>query len=77
MLLRETFKLAKEEGYKGICIVGEPEYYQKYEFAGIKERHTTTYRQMFVLESGVTIIDTPGMREIFVLGLLLLGGSFI
>ncbi len=29
-----------------------------------KGRHTTTYRQMFVLESGVTIIDTPGMREL-------------
>ena len=29
-----------------------------------KGRHTTTYRQMFVLDSGVTIIDTPGMREI-------------
>lgn len=29
-----------------------------------KGRHTTTYRQMFVLEYGVTIIDTPGMREI-------------
>lgn len=29
-----------------------------------KGRHTTTYRQMFVLESGVTIIDSPGMREI-------------
>lgn len=28
-----------------------------------KGRHTTTYRQMFVLDSGVTIIDTPGMRE--------------
>ena len=28
-----------------------------------KGRHTTTYRQMFVLESGVTIVDTPGMRE--------------
>ena len=28
-----------------------------------KGRHTTTYRQMFVLESGVTIIDTPGMRQ--------------
>lgn len=32
MLLRETFKLAKEEGYKGIIIVGEPEYYPKYGF---------------------------------------------
>ena len=29
-----------------------------------KGRHTTTYRQMFVLESGVTIMDTPGMREL-------------
>lgn len=29
-----------------------------------KGRHTTTYRQMFVLDSGVTIIDTPGMREL-------------
>lgn len=32
MLLKETFKLAKEAGYKGICIVGEPEYYPKYGF---------------------------------------------
>lgn len=29
-----------------------------------KGRHTTTYRQMFTLPSGVTIIDTPGMREL-------------
>lgn len=29
-----------------------------------KGRHTTTYRQMFLLDSGVTIIDTPGMREL-------------
>lgn len=29
-----------------------------------KGRHTTTYRQMFTHESGVTIIDTPGMREL-------------
>lgn len=28
-----------------------------------KVRHTTTYRQLFTLASGVTIIDTPGMRE--------------
>lgn len=28
-----------------------------------KGRHTTTYRQMIVLENGTTIIDTPGMRE--------------
>lgn len=27
-------------------------------------RHTTTYRRLFELENGVTIIDTPGMREI-------------
>lgn len=28
-----------------------------------KGRHTTTYRQMIILENGATIIDTPGMRE--------------
>lgn len=27
-------------------------------------RHTTTSRQMFLLPSGATIIDTPGMREL-------------
>lgn len=29
-----------------------------------KGRHTTTSRQLFMLDSGVTIIDTPGMREL-------------
>jgi ribosome biogenesis GTPase len=29
-----------------------------------KGQHTTTYRQLFVLNSGVVIIDTPGMREL-------------
>lgn len=29
-----------------------------------KGRHTTTYRQLITLENGVTIIDTPGMREL-------------
>ena len=29
-----------------------------------KGRHTTTYRQLFTLASGVTIIDTPDMREL-------------
>lgn len=27
-------------------------------------RHTTTYRQLIELNNGVSIIDTPGMREI-------------
>jgi ribosome biogenesis GTPase len=27
-------------------------------------RHTTTYRQMFVLSGGALMIDTPGLREI-------------
>lgn len=27
-------------------------------------RHTTTYRQLIMLKSGVMIIDTPGMREL-------------
>ena len=29
-----------------------------------KGRHTTTHRQLIRLESGVMIIDTPGMREL-------------
>lgn len=29
-----------------------------------KGRHTTTTRQLFVLSNGVTIVDTPGMREL-------------
>lgn len=29
-----------------------------------KGRHTTTHRELFVLENGGIIIDTPGMREI-------------
>lgn len=32
LLLKETFKLAKEAGYPGICIFGEPEYYPKHGF---------------------------------------------
>ena len=29
-----------------------------------KGRHTTTHRQLLLLESGVMVIDTPGMREL-------------
>lgn len=29
-----------------------------------KGRHTTTHRELIMLESGVMIIDTPGMREL-------------
>lgn len=29
-----------------------------------KGRHTTTHRQLIVLNSGTMIIDTPGMREL-------------
>lgn len=29
-----------------------------------KGRHTTTHRELLVLPSGVTLIDTPGMREL-------------
>ncbi|MDF2611047.1 MAG: ribosome small subunit-dependent GTPase [Lachnospiraceae bacterium] len=29
-----------------------------------KGHHTTTYRQLFTLDNGVLIIDTPGMREL-------------
>lgn len=33
-----------------------------------KGRHTTTYRQMLLLENGGVLMDTPGMREIGVVG---------
>ncbi len=29
-----------------------------------KGRHTTTHRQLFMLDSGVMMIDTPGMRQL-------------
>jgi ribosome biogenesis GTPase / thiamine phosphate phosphatase len=29
-----------------------------------KGKHTTSHRQMFILENGAIIIDTPGMREL-------------
>jgi ribosome biogenesis GTPase len=32
--------------------------------ADAKGRHTTTRRELFLLESGAIIIDTPGMREL-------------
>lgn len=38
-----------------------------------KGRHTTTHRQLIMLNSGVMIIDTPGMRE---LGMLDAGKGF-
>lgn len=31
-------------------------------------RHTTTHRQLFMLSSGAMVIDTPGMRELGLLG---------
>ena len=33
-----------------------------------KGRHTTTHRQLIRLKNGVSVIDTPGMREIAVAG---------
>lgn len=34
-----------------------------------KGRHTTTYRELFQLKSGTWVMDTPGLREIGVLGM--------
>ncbi|MBR6382215.1 MAG: ribosome small subunit-dependent GTPase A [Lachnospiraceae bacterium] len=33
-----------------------------------KGRHTTTYRKLMLLPGGVTVIDTPGMREVGMAG---------
>ncbi|MGV3666100.1 MAG: ribosome small subunit-dependent GTPase A [Leptospira bouyouniensis] len=35
---------------------------------GSRGRHTTTYRELFILSNGGMIIDTPGMRELQVWG---------
>ena len=32
--------------------------------SGGRGRHTTTHRELFVLENGAMLIDTPGMREL-------------
>ena len=37
MLLKETMRLAKEMGYPGICIFGEPDYYPRHGFVNAKE----------------------------------------
>lgn len=33
-----------------------------------KGRHTTTHRELFVLPSGALLIDTPGLREVGIVG---------
>ena len=35
---------------------------------GSRGRHTTAFRELFILDSGGMVIDTPGMRELQVLG---------
>ncbi len=47
------------------CLLGaEVQKTREVRIADDKGRHTTTNRQMFVLESGALVIDTPGMREL-------------
>lgn len=42
LLIDETIKLAKEQGYSGICIFGEPEYYPKKGFVTCDKFGITT-----------------------------------
>lgn len=42
LLMDETFKLAKEKGYSGICIFGEPEYYPRKGFVTCDKFGITT-----------------------------------
>lgn len=42
-LLKETMRLAKEAGYPGICIFGEPEYYPKHGFVDAKKYRITDW----------------------------------
>ena len=42
LLLRETMKLAADQGYKGIVIFGEPDYYPRFGFKTCDNFHITT-----------------------------------
>ena len=47
------------------CLMGEEKQYVSYVREGDKRgRHTTTTREMIILESGGILIDNPGMRDI-------------
>lgn len=55
LLMKETFRLAKEAGYPGICIIGEPEYYPKHGFVttdkyGITDWEGNTYDALMAYE---------------------------
>ncbi len=54
-LMEETFKLALEKGYPGICIFGEPEYYPKHGFStcdkyGITDMEGNNYDVLMGIE---------------------------
>ncbi len=54
-LMEETFKLALEKGYPGICICGEPEYYPKHGFSncdkyGITDMEGNNYDALMGIE---------------------------
>lgn len=54
MLLEETIALAKKAGYKGICIIGEPNYYPKRGFVtcdrfGITDEEGNNYDALMAL----------------------------
>jgi predicted N-acetyltransferase YhbS len=42
LLMKETIELAKNEGYKGIVIFGEPDYYPRFGFVNCDNYHITT-----------------------------------
>ena len=53
-LIRETIKLAKEAGFSGIALMGEPYYYPRFGFErgvnyGLTDEHGNTYDSLMVL----------------------------
>lgn len=66
---RETVVLLGSSGVGKSSLVNALAGRELMEEGGIREsdgrgRHTTTHRQLLMLESGVMIIDTPGMRSL-------------
>ncbi|MCQ2577169.1 MAG: hypothetical protein MJ176_01430 [Treponema sp.] len=68
LLMTETLSLAKEAGYPGVLIIGEPEYYPKVGFirckdCGITDAEGNSWDAYMVYESEKGSMKIPGVFE--------------